>query len=46
MTMRIAVVGDLNPGRTADMLAQGFADAYPDAQIDGVTPISTSRWSA
>lgn len=45
MTMRIAVVGDLNPGRTADMLAQGFADAYPDAQIDGYPESLARTWT-
>lgn len=45
MTMRIAVVGDLNPGRTADLLAQGFADAYPAAQIEGYPEGLGQTWT-
>lgn len=44
MSMRIVVVGDLAEGRTADLLAAGFARAYPDAQIEGYPEALAQTW--
>lgn len=45
MTMRIAVVGDLAQGRTAACLAQGFANAYPDADVAGYPEADAKTWA-